>query len=157
MLVINKYTFKEIYSIKPQEVNGAIYTYSPQARYNNIANKTLHRYGSGNFCKFSVSKQYKNLAGLYILVVEDEIVYIGKCVNLSSRFNTGYGNISPRNCFIGGQSTNCKINKNILFSIKKGKDGKLSFLENNSNQSEIEKELIQKLQPKWNSQLKQLS
>ena len=30
------------------------------------------------------------------------------------RYNNGYGRISPRNCFQGGQSTNCRVN-NLIF------------------------------------------
>lgn len=148
------YLFKEICSIKPRGEEGKILIYFPQKGYQNIDNKSLHKYGKGSFCKFTIPRQYKNLAGIYILMIENKIIYIGKCINLLSRFNIGYGSISPRNCFIGGQSTNCKINKNILNITKEGKNIKLFFLENNSNQSEIEKELIQKIQPKWNSQLK---
>ena len=29
---------------------------------------------------------------------------------INDRFKNGYGNISPRNVFYGGQSTNCKMN-----------------------------------------------
>jgi hypothetical protein len=34
---------------------------------------------------------------------------------LSARFNAGYGNISPKNCFKGGQETNCRVN-NLVHS-----------------------------------------
>jgi hypothetical protein len=40
---------------------------------------------------------------------------VGECANLSARFNTGYGNISPKNCFKGVQETNCRLN-NLLYS-----------------------------------------
>ncbi len=154
MFILNKYTFREICNIEPQKANGEIYTYSPQSRYNNVANKPLHKYGADSFCKFIIPERCKKLAGIYILLVENRIVYIGKCGNLASRFNTGYGNISPRNCFVGGQSTNCKINKNVLSVAKENNDIKLFFLEKKLNQSEIEKELIQKIKPNWNTQLK---
>lgn len=35
--------------------------------------------------------------------------YIGETDNLEKQFRQGYGNISPRNCFKGGQSTNYKM------------------------------------------------
>ncbi len=154
MLVLQKYLFKKVCNIKPQTRNGEIYTHSPQNRYNNVDNRPLHKYGAGTFCKFSIPKRYNNLAGIYIIVTEQRIVYLGKCVDLLNRFNIGYGNISPRNCFVGGQSTNCKINKNILEIAREGKEIELFFYENNLERSEIEKELIKETQPNWNSQLK---
>jgi hypothetical protein len=42
-----------------------------------------------------------------------------KCANLSARFNAGYGNISPKNCFKGGQETNCRLN-NLLHAALLG-------------------------------------
>ena len=45
------------------------------------------------------------------LVRDGQIIYIGETAGLRQRFNMGYGNISPRNCYVGGQSTNCKMNK----------------------------------------------
>ena len=40
----------------------------------------------------------------------DQVAYVGECKNLRRRFEMGYGNISPRNCYVGGQPTNCRIN-----------------------------------------------
>ena len=46
--------------------------------------------------------------------------YIGKTnTTLNQRFN-GYGSIQPRNCYEGGQSTNCHINQNVLEDAKAG-------------------------------------
>ncbi len=56
---------------------------------------------------------------MYALVVGGAVKYVGECVDLSSRYNMGYGNISPRNCFVGGQETNCRLNNLILLSAKK--------------------------------------
>ena len=49
--------------------------------------------------------------GLYSFSNNNEIKYIGRCrTNYRDRINNGYGRIAPRNCYIGGQSTNCRIN-----------------------------------------------
>lgn len=70
-------------------------------------------YGKGSFCKFKIDKYLKE-KGLYCFAIDDKIVYIGRCVNtFAQRINAGYGNISPRNCFKGGQPTNCRINSRI--------------------------------------------
>lgn len=50
-----------------------------------------------------------------MLTVDGVPQYVGECANLSARFNAGYGNISPKNCFKGGQETNCRLN-NLLYS-----------------------------------------
>ncbi len=74
----------------------------PQSRYKNNKGLLLNNHGSGHFCKFVIPKNCM-INGVYAIVVNKELKYIGECVNLSSRFNSGYGNISPRNCFKGGQ------------------------------------------------------
>ena len=61
----------------------------------------------------------------------------------------GYGNISPRNCFEGGQSTNCRINSDILSLFKLKKSIQLYFLET-KNRFKIEHELIINQSPVWN-------
>ncbi|MGD0009733.1 MAG: hypothetical protein ABSE93_14455 [Terriglobia bacterium] len=52
-------------------------------------------------------------------MVDGELRYVGECANLSDRFNAGYGNISPKNCFKGGQETNCRLN-NLVYTTAKG-------------------------------------
>lgn len=76
---------------------------------------------------------------------------MGECLDLSSRFNMGYGQISPRNCFVGGQSTNCKINRHVLESIESGKRVELWFFPT-QNREAVESELISEFNPLWNDQ-----
>ncbi|MDG6221877.1 MAG: GIY-YIG nuclease family protein [Candidatus Bathyarchaeota archaeon] len=87
--------------------------------------------------------------GVYILVVNEIPKYIGKTKNLSIRFNLGYGNISPKNCYAGGQQTNCRLNKLILDSTKQGHKIELFFKET-SKITEVEEGLIDQLNPEWN-------
>lgn len=65
------------------------------------------------------------------------------------RFNMGYGHISPRNCYVGGQPTNCRINSLILETYKRGSHIELLFYET-ANRFNIESTLIKKLNPEWN-------
>jgi len=114
---------------------------------------SLHKYGRGPFCQFRIPKNLL-YEGVYALKEGQAIIYIGMCQNLSDRFNArGYGTISPRNCFDGGQHTNCKINNSILKSIKKGRKIELWFYPTHDRHL-VESRLILRLQPSWNSQLK---
>ena len=115
----------------------------------NKKNLRLHKYGNGPFCKFSVDKTCSSRSGVYLIVVNDEIKYVGECTDLYGRFSAGYGNISPRNCFEGGQQTNCRINSKILSYFKAKQKIKLYFLES-LNRHKIEDLLIESLKPLWN-------
>lgn len=125
--------------------------YSPQKSYTSF-DKKLNQYGFGTFCKFKISNRY-NKEGVYALTVNNQVVYIGQSVNLSQRFNLGYGQISPRNCYEGGQSTNCKLNKFILLMSVMNKDIQLYFRGTNKthDRMKLEKQLIEKYKPIMNS------
>lgn len=73
----------------------------PQERYKNARNLPLNKYGTGPFCKFKIPGRFQ-MSGVYVLTVDGAPQYVGECANLSARFNAGYGNISPKNCFKGG-------------------------------------------------------
>lgn len=98
----------------------------PQARYANVRGLPLNNYGSGPFCKFSIPSSYP-VSGVYIISVDDEPLYVGECASLSARFNAGYGNISPKNCFVGGQQTNCRVNSLIFAAAETGSSIALWF------------------------------
>ena len=145
----NKINFEFICEIKPlTDVDGSLIEYKPYKEYKNVHNKRLHKYGRGPFCKFKIPT-YINKAGVYILKVNNKVKYVGECEDLSSRYNTGYGQISPRNCFIGGQSTNCKINTNIFNAVKSGAKVHLLFYETD-DRFNVERILIEKYSPEWN-------
>lgn len=85
-------------------------------------------------------------SGVYLWEVNKTIIYIGESKNLYKRFNNGYGNISPRNCFIGGQSTNCKMNKIVKYFYEKNLNIKIYYLLT-TDYKFIEKDLIQENSP----------
>ena len=116
----------------------------------------LNPYGDLKYCKFRTGIIIED-KGLYCFKFKNNIQYIGKTVNtFSERVNNGYGNISPKNCYRDGQSTNCRINSNInlLWNINSLRD--LSFLicplSNNKEIINSEKQLINKYKPNWNLQ-----
>lgn len=143
------YVFREICRIVPElDENSSPIEYSPKDEYNNILNISLHGYGNGPFCRFRIPAGIAQ-QGVYAVFVDGNVKYVGECDNLSSRWNIGYGNISPRNCYVHGQSTNCRINNLILTTYKSGSRINLYFHES-KNRFRIENKLIEQLDPLWN-------
>ncbi len=113
-MVIGGYNFTHICDIEVmRSADGTVVTALPQSRYEKRDLVPLNRYGAGPFCKFKIPSTYAQ-AGVYALTVGGEIRYIGETNNLSRRYNMGYGNISPKNCYKGGQQTNVRMN-NLIF------------------------------------------
>lgn len=114
----------------------------------------LHRFGLGPFCRFLITPL--DLAGIYILVAQNEILYIGETCNLNQRFNNrcygSYGFISPNACYKGGQSTNCKINMLVLQQFEIGHSVKLYFLMT-AEHKHIERKLLHLYKTPFNSQV----
>jgi len=121
----------------------------PHLKYQNKNRYKLHSYGQGPFCKFLIPSGH-TAPGVYILTIGSRIMYIGECVDLSNRFNYGYGQIAPRACFNGGQLTNCKINRHVLNLNKKGSRICLWFHKTRKHKA-LEHQLLEKKQPPWNS------
>lgn len=140
--------FTWVGNIEPvRDATGRVLTFMPQAQFNNIDNYGLHQYGRGPFCKFTVSTSLGQ--GVYVFAYGDKARYIGECVDLASRLNNGYGNISPRNCFDGGQPTNCRVNSLVLMSVQQGERLTLWF-HPTTERKEVEARLIRLLMPPWN-------
>jgi hypothetical protein len=115
MIKLADYELVHVCRIEPiLDTNGTVRKYLPQFNFANERSLPLNRYGAGPFCKFKIPNTYKT-SGVYALTVDHETRYVGECENLSSRYNMGYGNISPRNCFKGGQETNCRLN-NLIYN-----------------------------------------
>jgi hypothetical protein len=148
------WSFALLGGIEPDRLpNGAFAELLPQPRYRSAASSHLHGYGDGPFCRFRIGKGNRG-AGLYILTRSDTPVYAGECANLDRRWGPGgYGGISPRNCYHGGQQTNCRINAAILAAAMGGHHLKLWFVAIDGNteaRRNCETELIQHLRPAWN-------
>ncbi|HRU39758.1 MAG TPA: hypothetical protein P5511_07770 [Candidatus Goldiibacteriota bacterium] len=115
----------------------------------------LHSYGEGPFSKFEITD--KNVfwkKGLYAFFLDGGIVYVGRCKdNYRNRFNAGYGNISPRNCYKIGRSTNCRINN--LITSNRDKQIELYICPTNDDKEieASERKLIEKYRPIWNISL----
>ena len=100
---LGDHEFEYVCDIEPlRETDGSLRHHMSQGRYINARNLPLNRYGSGPFCKFRIPNRLE-VSGVYVLTVDGAPRYVCECANLSARFNAGYGNISPKNCFKGGQ------------------------------------------------------
>lgn len=104
-----------------------------------------------DFCKFKLLSDDIDKSGVYIWYINNDVAYIGEASNLRKRFNYGYGNISPRNIFKGGQSTNCKMNRIAMKCFKENIDINIFFYET-SNYKNVEQDLLDynKKENKWN-------
>lgn len=111
----------------------------------------LNTYGDSTYSVFGIDdEKVLSKKGIYFYTLEDEIKYIGRCRDtFKKRINSGYGKISPKNCFKDGQSTNCRINS----TITKYKDN-IKFwvyeLDDNKKIEDLELELISSINPEWN-------
>ena len=154
---IENYEFDYVATINEcvkRDEDGMIYGYNPKDAYDNIKGLALNKYGNSTFCDFGIPSKSQN-SGVYALFIDDlEVpVYIGRAANFDSRWSaTNYAHISPRNCYKGGQSTNCHINSFIYKLIKENRLVKLYFFET-PDYVKIEKELIRKYRPEYNTQL----
>lgn len=142
------YEFKYLQTISPKRSSdGSIKLFHPQEKYNNIKNLPLSKYGEGGFCTFTIDTDPGS--GVYLWVVDNEVIYIGETINLKSRFNQGYGQIHPRNCYVGGQLTNCKMNKVVLEYALEGKEIMLYFYPT-KQYKEVEIALLRAIKTKYN-------
>lgn len=150
-LFANGLEFEFVGPIAPDRDDLGVIERHPQARYTK-ATLPLNRYGAGPFCSFKVAKGYRK-AGIYLIQADKVIVYVGECQDLASRYGSGYGIISPRNCFKGGQETNCRINNLIFEAARTGAVLGLWFREVSGGKAErlkIERGLVAELRPAWN-------
>ena len=115
----------------------------------------LNPHGDGTFIRFRPQLgEFSKLKGLYRYTVGPEIVYVGLSLDsFGRRIGYGYGSISPKNCFLDGQSTNCHLNALIA---QQWDEVRLSVcpLTNDDEIRALERQLIGQLQPQWNVQVK---
>jgi hypothetical protein len=143
------YEFEYVGDIEPlQGAEGVVSQFAPQGLYKNVRNVLLNKYGAGPFCKFKITNRFQT-SGVYIIAAGTGIRYVGECANLSARFNAGYGNISPKNCFKGGQETNCRLNNLIYLATVAGERMSLWFFRT-TDYKLVESELKQLCNPPWN-------
>ena len=149
-VVLSKRRLKFVCEISPEVKSGRVVEEFPHLRYKNTRRLSLHKFGSGPFVRFRIPGIHIH-AGVYAITVGGEVVYVGEAKNLARRFNAGYGQISPRNCYDGGQSTNCRINGLIAQKSRAGNCIQLWFMET-PNYKAVESEILRASKPPWNIQ-----
>ena len=150
-IIVCGYEFHFVQKLIPECIaDGNVVKYYPQNKYDNKRGLPLSYHGKGAFCRFSINAG--NWPGVYLWVVDGQIIYIGETAGLKQRFNMGYGNISPRNCYIGGQSTNCKMNKVVLDYHDLGKLISLYFY-TTSDYKWVELDLLGKVYTPYNTKV----
>ncbi len=148
-IVVCGYEFHFIQKLIPEcDAQGNVVKYYPQNKFDNRKRLPLSQHGAGAFCRFSINAG--DWPGVYLWVVDDQIIYIGETAGLKQRFNIGYGIISPRNCYAGGQSTNCKMNKVVLDQYELGKTVNLYF-HAATEYKQIELELLRQIRAPYNA------
>lgn len=125
----------------------------PQAAYAKAATALLNPHGAGPFCRLRIGADRRE-AGVYAVVVDGDVRYVGICDDLGERWGPrGYGAIHPRNCYVGGQSTNCKINAAVLREVKAGREPLLFFTPMLDGRREFEARIFRELRPPWNGRV----
>lgn len=150
VLTLGGHAFVHTAAIEPERGPGGILVeFMPQSRYAHADTTPLNRYGQGPFCRFDIPG-LPATSGVYVVTVDDALAYLGISVDLAQRWGPmGYANISPRNCFVGGQSTNCKVNHYILLAARDGRRVDL-WIHEGPDPAPIETSLIRRLDPPWN-------
>jgi len=145
------YEFEYIQELAPvTDMHGKIKLFHPEEKYNNVKNHKLLSVGTGPFCRFSINPKWTSVSGVYAFYIDDELRYIGQCLDFSQRFNIGYGRITPQCCYEGGQSTNCKMNKVVLAAYENGQKVDLYFYATH-DYDRVEFDLIQHFKPMHNA------
>jgi len=151
------YEFQFVEEIQPErDEEGRIKIYLPQQSYKDANQTNVHKHGWGPFCKFRILREWEGLTGVYLYLVEGKVKYVGEAKDFGKRVNAGYGIISPRNCFKGGQITNCRINNRIFKAFRNRKEIELYFYETDERRR-LEKKLIEKIRTEWNRESLQYS
>ena len=131
--------------------NGAPLEFMPQSKYSGAETIRLNRYRAGPFCRLTVL-DLPRTSGVYALTIDGTLVYVGIAKDLARRWGPqGYGRIAPRACYVGGQSTNCKVNNRILISTCNGQRIDL-WIHETFEPEPVEARLIHALSPPWNGQ-----
>lgn len=128
---------------------GLVVELMPQSRYARSDDVPLNRYGHGPFCRLRVPG-LPATAGVYMVMLADNVMYVGIAQDLRQRWGlAGYGSIQPKNCYAGGQSTNCKVNNLVLQNARSGGHLDVYFLQTD-DRATIERQLITAQNPPWN-------
>lgn len=112
---------------------------TPHVRFANVRGLRLNPHGLGPFTRLR-PPPLPSVPGVYAIVNDEgEVLYVGRARDsLATRWGRrGYSVIDPRNCFVGGQSTNCHINALITGELIIGRSP-LLLVHEIANPSDLE-------------------
>jgi len=113
----------------------------------------LNPYGDEVYCSFMIADpSVIKKRGVYLYAIGARVRYVGRCLdNFEKRISQGYGRIHPKNCYLDGQSTNCRLNS--LIAKHRGSVGfYVCVLDDVSDIKLLESEILESLSPDWNVQ-----
>ncbi len=127
--------------------------YELKQRGDSFYKSFLNPYGDETFCSFAISDpSVLRSRGVYFFAIEDQVQYAGRCLdNFGKRINQGYGRIHPKNCYLDGQSTNCRLNS-LVAEHRDVVSFYVCVLDAVSNTIQLEAEILESLSPPWNMQ-----
>ncbi|HEY8893145.1 MAG TPA: hypothetical protein VIM70_23235 [Clostridium sp.] len=134
-----------------------LFLYKLKQNNNMFYKRFLNLYGDQLYCKFKMEKtSLAKCKGLYMYKHNEQIKYIGRVkgnFDFYQRINAGYANISPKNCYIDGQATNCHINA-IINRVRSQVKFFIMPLKDDEEICFLERKLIEEHKPEWNIALK---
>lgn len=134
-----------------REASGELRLVRPHQRFANPRVLRLNAYGLGPFVRLAVLP-LPDRPGVYAVCEEPgDVLYVGRARDsLRRRWGRqGYSVIDPRNCFVGGQSTNCRVNS--LIAERLGKSDVLHLWYHKiEDPVALEQELVVSIKPPWN-------
>ena len=162
IIVIDKYEFEYIGKLverkrteeQTKKYKEKVIEYRKSGKYKELVrslqrcNYNIENAENIEFCEFELeienfSNTLANLSGVYLWVFNHKPIYVGETIDMRKRFNTGYGHISPRNIFKGGQSTNCRMNQIAMKLFNQGQEIHIYFKKANKlDREKIEKNIL---------------
>ena len=132
--------------------SGSLVIYTAWERFANTKGLALNKWGAGPFVRLR-PPPLPRTPGVYAVTERDQVKYVGIAkASLYTRWGRGgYSVIDPRNCYVGGQSTNCHLNHLIGDALGDGRSLDL-WIHMDPEPRPIELTLIRALRPPWNLQ-----
>lgn len=123
-----------------------------KATGNPLYRKFLNGYGDLEYLAFEPEFGiYAKSRGLYRYKLGGEVKYIGSATTtFRQRLRQGYGDISPKNCYRDGQSTNCLLNALITLYWEQITFEICPLNDDDSEILRLEEQLIRQSDPEWN-------
>ena len=116
-----------------------------------IYKRFLNPYGDLRYSTFSLAtSEFESATGVYAYFNGNILRYIGRCRDsMKKRVNQGYGKIHPKNCYLDGQATNCRLNA-LISKTSEAISLRMCRIEGSSEIEHVESSLIQRHKPYWN-------